>query len=513
MPRKSHLIAGLAGVTLVAVPIVLANTASAGEPEPSLRLTSATSTVTVNRYSDEGVYLDLGTHVIAGSSPFEITAARKSYKDPVVATQVIRKNGVTTTKKVPSDLVTTLGGLSKFLHVTLTDASGKKVVDKDQDFCPNGQANRTRPDAPPTSPYPPVCGRMPFSIASVWGLQAGWGVSATQFDYNSPPLDIPAGTYTATVGIKKPHRDAFGIPADKARVTLKVIVKDVEVPDRPGGALAAHAHGAPGKVGAPDTRPKGVRRTPAKSRPVGAAAAPPAGPRPDLRSLPAWDIQVGPAPDGGPEPGTEPDGREYLSFSANVWNAGTSPLVVDGFRRPGGDLMDAYQYFYDAKGNQTGWTPSGTMEWDPREGHTHWHFTDFATYRLLDASKNIAVRSGKEAFCLLPTDPVDLRLKSATWKPMSTDLSTACGGETAIAVRQALDIGWGDTYSQNLPGQSFDVTGLPNGTYYIEVKANPEKRLVESDLKNNTSLRKVILGGTPGARTVTVPPYQLVNAP
>lgn len=509
MLRKSHLIAGLAGVTLVAVPIILANTASAGEPEPALRLTSATSTVTVDRYGNDGVYLDLGTHVIAGASPFEIKASRKSYKDPVVATQVIRKNGVTTTKVLPSNLVTTLGGLSNFLHITLTDANGKKVVDIDQDFCPNGMANRTRPDAPPTSPYPPVCGRMPFSIASVWGLQAGWGVSAVQPDYEKPPLDIPVGTYTAEVGIKKAHRDAFGIPAAKARVTLKVNVRQIEVPDEPR-TFGAHAHGAPGVN---DNRPKGTKRVPAKSRPIGAAAVPSAGPRPDLRALPAWSIQVGPAPDDGRPVPSAPDGREYLSFSANVWNAGTSPLVVDGFRRPGGDLMDAYQYFYDTKGNQTGWTPSGTMEWDPRPGHTHWHFTDFATYRLLDASKNIAVRSGKEAFCLLPTDPVDLMLKNSTWKPQSTDLNTACGGETAIAVRQALDIGWGDTYSQYLPGQSFDVTGLANGTYYIEVKANPEKRLVESDLKNNTSLRKVILGGTPGARTVTVPPYQLVNAP
>jgi hypothetical protein len=76
-----------------------------------------------------------------------------------------------------------------------------------------------------------------------------------------------------------------------------------------------------------------------------------------------------------------------------------------------------------------------------------------------------------------------------------------------------LDVGNGDTYVQYLPGQSFDVTGLPNGTYYIEVIANPRHRLYETNLKNNLSLRKVILGGKPGARTVKVPPYQLINAP
>ena len=27
--------------------------------------------------------------------------------------------------------------------------------------------------------------------------------------------------------------------------------------------------------------------------------------------------------------------------------------------------MDAYQYFFDANGKQVGYTPAGTMEWDP----------------------------------------------------------------------------------------------------------------------------------------------------
>ena len=82
-----------------------------------------------------------------------------------------------------------------------------------------------------------------------------------------------------------------------------------------------------------------------------------------------------------------------------------------------------------------------------------------------------------------------------------------------MAVRETLPVGWGDTYSQYLPGQSFDVTGLPNGTYYIEVKANPANKLFETSTANNTSLRKVVLGGKPGARTVKVPPHQLVDAP
>jgi len=536
MPKKSHVLLSLAAAAVVAVPIAVATSASAGEkaPEPALKLVAATQTVNYDRYGDDPtVWLDLGAHVVAGASPFELAISRASYHDPIVAKQVIVKNGVKTTKTLPKGLVTNFSGLSKFLHVTIADSAGKKLVERDDTFCPNGNGNRSRPDAPATSQYPQVCGRLPFALASVWGLQKGWSINTAGFDFESAPLELPDGTYNVTASVNKPHRDAFGIPANKSSITVKLVVRTLEDPGGPSptgspaptgtpsptSAATAHGHHASGhhgtvagQSGPRDTRPKGFANKPAKSRPVGKAAVPAQGPRPDLRAVPAWQIYLGGAPDG-PGGGFVKGAPEYLSFSANVWNAGPSPLVVDGFRRSGTDLMDAYQYFYDANGKQTGWAPSGTMEWDPREGHTHWHFTDFATYRLLDSTKKVAVRSGKEAFCLAPTDPVNLNVKGANWKPSSTDLSTACGGITALAVRQALEVGWGDTYSQSLPGQSFDVTGVPNGTYYIEVKANPVKRLFESDFNNNTSLRKVILGGKPGARTVTVPPYELIDAP
>jgi len=146
------------------------------------------------------------------------------------------------------------------------------------------------------------------------------------------------------------------------------------------------------------------------------------------------------------------------------------------------------------------------MEWDNREGHKHWHFTDFARYNLLGADQKLVVRSGKEAFCLANTDAVDYTIANAKWRPENTDLSTSCGADTVIAVREVLDIGNGDTYSQDRPGQSFEVTDLPNGTYHIQVLADPGKKPAELDTTNNSALRAIVLGGTPDKRTLTVPP-------
>ncbi|MFN8075552.1 MAG: lysyl oxidase family protein [Kineosporiaceae bacterium] len=232
---------------------------------------------------------------------------------------------------------------------------------------------------------------------------------------------------------------------------------------------------------------------------------------PDLIPLPAFSVAVTPFTDS--ERGTYGGivGHEYLSFSATVWNNGPSPLVVDGLRTPGADTMSAYQSVYDTSGKRLGYAPTGDMAYDPRPGHEHWHFKDFAEYRLTSGEGDLAIPSEKEAFCLAPTDAIDLTIKGAQLSPDSIGLGSACGQPSSLGIREVMPVGWGDTYGQWLPGQAFDITSLPNGTYYIEVVTNASGRLLERDTSNNTSRRQVILGGTPGARTVTVPPYMGID--
>ena len=493
--HKSRLLA-LMGVAAV----LSTGTAAAAPPDddPQVRLVAASSSVTLDRWDEEGVYLNLGVNVVAGDSPLEIWVERASYADPVVASQVVRRGHRTRKVPLPNGLVKGFAGFDAFTHLTVRDAAGNEVVDRDEDFCPNSyQPVRTRPDAPDTSPYPSGCPTNIFTLGSVWGLQAGWGAQSS--NEGAGPVDLADGAYTATVTLNPAYRDLFDVSDSEAAATVAVTVRTQQECRDPDGCLAGKASVRARKPAASGTNPR-----PAATRPTGKAYAP-KGVRPDLRALPAWGIEVV-GDEGEGEEGAEPS-PQYLAFAATVWTAGSSPLVVDGFRRPGEDVMDAYQYFYDHDGDQVGYAPAGTMEWDARGGHEHWHFTDFAQYRLLDASMQLAVRSGKEAFCLANTDAVDYTLPFANWRPEGTDLHTACGDHSALAVREVLDIGSGDTYAQYLPGQSFDIGDLPNGTYYIEVAANPDHRLYETTTDNNVSLRKVILGGTPGARTVEVPPY------
>ncbi|GGV27930.1 hypothetical protein GCM10010293_27100 [Streptomyces griseoflavus] len=576
-------LAAAAAIAVTAGVVAAAPDAKTAEPTPKLNLIAASTSVTLDSWKeDPGVYLDLGTYLTSENGAFELKVTRKSYKDPVVAQQILRDGKKTRTKTLPAGLVKDFAGLPDFTRITLTDAAGAKVLERTEAFCPNNASGRVRPDAPANSKYPESCPTNPFTLGSVWGVENGWA-SNTYSAYYTAPIQLDPGTYTAEINVSEKYRDLFGI-ADQPQ-TVKVVVRERSWEDSSNSASRssartaasghdAHAqHGAPAKDGAhaghgahaqhgaaantpapgavtsgagpsynaghgpypsaPPALPWALKRKslgrqavaaaetgdgpgqtdgsrqapgaqPNAKRPTGKASVPDV-PKPDLRSLPAYGITVS---DGY----EEVPGKDYLAFSANVWNAGPAKLVVDGFRSPGKEVMDAYQYFYDADGKQVGYTPTGGMEWDPRPGHEHWHFLDFASYRLLTADQKETVRSGKEAFCLANTDAVDYTVKNAAWHPGNTDLSTACGYENSISVREVLDVGSGDTYTQDLPGQSFDITDLPNGTYYIQVLANPENRLKETDHSNNSALREVVLGGEKGARTVTVPPHHLVDA-
>ena len=223
--------------------------------------------------------------------------------------------------------------------------------------------------------------------------------------------------------------------------------------------------------------------------------------RPDLVALPAWGITID---------HQRKTHRDFLDFGATVWDKGPSPMVVEGFRRPGEAVMDGWEYFY-SNGVPVARAPAGDMTYDTRPGHQHWHFEQFARYSLLGADQTQIVLSEKTGFCLAPTDAIDLTTPGAEWNPYSLGLGTACGSQGSIWTREVLPSGWGDTYFQGLPGQSFDITDLPNGTYYIAIQANPDGLLIEGDTTNNTELRQIILGGKPGHRTVTVPPWHGID--
>lgn len=453
----------------------------AAEMEPTLKLIATRSSVEVPRYGGR-VEMDLGAYLAALDAPFELRVTRPVYSEPLVLEQIVQTKSDPLVRPLDGELLAGWAGLNDLLRLEVADSTGSIVRSRTIDFCPSMSPRERVNDEGPMNPrYPEGCYANPFSVGMVWGIDEGWAASISGW-YGGFRMRLAEGSYDVTLSIAEPYTQLFGIDPANASVTVQAIVKDAQ----DGGGCCHHRVG-----GAQQERGVG---TPSMDDPDPEIL-------PDLRSLPAWGIELQ----------RRRDGREFLTFGATVWTAGASSLVVEGFRRSDEDVMDAYQYFFE-NGEVVGRSQVGTMEFDERRGHDHWHFQQFAGYSLVDADKTHIRRSKKEAFCLAATDAIDLTIPNAEWNPYTLGFDTACGSPGSMWVREVLPLGWGDTYSQYRPGQSFNVTKLPNGTYYIKVEANPGALLHEQDVENNVEYRKVKIRGRPGARYVKVPLWNGIDS-
>lgn len=110
--------------------------------------------------------------------------------------------------------------------------------------------------------------------------------------------------------------------------------------------------------------------------------------------------------------------------------------------------------------------------------HDHWHFEEFARYRLAKPKTGrIVASSEKVSFCVrdsirfgptLPGSPGSIHYGDCTQDSIT-----------------GLSIGWADYYGSTLPGQELDIRGLPDGRYCLRNEADPTDRLDESDEGNN----------------------------
>lgn len=441
---------------------------------------AARETIEVKRRPNKAGWFDPAVYVYATDGPFELRISREDYSEPVKLIRMLPGGG---SQELSSDLLQGMWGLKDFVKLHVRNAEGKVVKQRSIDFCPNSwDQQRINDSGPAHQTYPYFCSGGPFTKGMVWGIDQGWGTSI--LEYGGMRLRAPDGRYTVTASIANRFVDALGIPDELASAVMTMRLKTT----RRGGGGCHHC----GHMRKPRARMQQSAEVPVIENPDPAML-------PDLAALPAFGM------------GVSNRKKQFLRFGANVWVGGASGLHVEGFRRLSEDLMDAYQYFYEGE-EIVGKAPVGSFEYDKRRGHTHWHFRQFAAYRLVSADGGKVVRSKKQAFCLAPTDPLDLTLDGADWRPDELGFGGSnCGGESSLWVKEILPLGWGDTYHQSRPGQSFNITNLPNGTYFIEVEANPGGFLHDADPNNNVERRRVIIKTKAGKRYVTVPPWNGID--
>ena len=235
---------------------------------------------------------------------------------------------------LPAGSMTTFAGLNRFLKVSVKNVATGKVDTKWKNACLNSyEAHRSRPDAPATNPYPYDCPYNSYTLGSVQGIERGW--TSDVLGWQNPLRLRYRGKYDVTIEVAPKFAAALGLDPADVKGTTRVIVKK----------------GGGGEEGRPDAdraaaalegadRPDDVRRRRAR----GPGAQPEVAARLGHRHLPQRQ-----QPDASRPPSGTPATARWS------WTASA---------RDGEDEMDAYQYFFDADGNQTGYQEVGQMHWD-----------------------------------------------------------------------------------------------------------------------------------------------------
>jgi hypothetical protein len=213
---------------------------------------------------------------------------------------------------------------------------------------------------------------------------------------------------------------------------------------------------------------------------------------------------------------TSQPGRTLLRFGTQVNNQGAGPaILISG--RPGVDPIptgapitswvnpdgsqNVLQAVYDfTPGPGTGgsfalayYRAGGQFTY--HQAHSHFHFDGYATYRLRHNNGGVpgayvqrpdgsGVVGEKTGFCLINTSSSF----TTEWGASSTTLPgySATGQPgTGCGLIQGVKVGHADEYSSGLTGQWIDVTGVPNGSYFLELGLDGEDAVLETNEGNN----------------------------
>jgi Lysyl oxidase len=198
----------------------------------------------------------------------------------------------------------------------------------------------------------------------------------------------------------------------------------------------------------------------------------------------------------------------YASGATDTGGPGGDTDCTEGeYPEPAGADRDANQRIYEDTDGSGDFNRDEDDEafaekvgcFEYHAAHAHWHFQDFAQFRLETMSGEPidgVEPSRKIGFCVFDNQPED-DLSS----PPHYD-STGCSPADPDTGPSGMGLspGWGDLYTHLLPGQRLDITGVTRGTYCLISVANPpdppnpppfRSDVVEADDTNNDRRKQI----------------------
>ncbi|MEO6667008.1 MAG: lysyl oxidase family protein [Nitrospiria bacterium] len=197
------------------------------------------------------------------------------------------------------------------------------------------------------------------------------------------------------------------------------------------------------------------------------------------------------------------DGNRFNAFLQTRTFSSSSCDVVEGMSQAGTRQLLRFTFTTPNKGlaDLIVGPPSGNPNFVYSSCHGHYHFKQYADYRLwtptqyatydalrianpgvqaheiIEDNPNLQpIRGDKRGFCVI--DLVQYGIGVPRWQSCSN---------------QGISINWADEYYWSLSGQYVDVTGVPSGTYVLEAEVNSEQLYEETNYDNNRASRTVVI--------------------
>lgn len=205
---------------------------------------------------------------------------------------------------------------------------------------------------------------------------------------------------------------------------------------------------------------------------------------PDLRTLPPHDLQIIVRSD-----------KKAIRFSNSVWNSGPGILELRGELDDDQQTLQVTQHLFGRDQTQA-LQDVGTFSYHAE--HTHWHWEGFSSYEIWSTGPEgeldrIVARSDKVSYCMMDTGLTGDTSWLQEQQQEGIEISDRRVYGQCLWKRQGISVGWVDTYAAHIPGQSIDISHLPNGLYALRSTVNPEGIIVESDASNNTALTYFVI--------------------
>jgi hypothetical protein len=163
-----------------------------------------------------------------------------------------------------------------------------------------------------------------------------------------------------------------------------------------------------------------------------------------------------------------------LRFTTGPRDAGPGPFEIDydptgaglGLQTPG----PAFQRVYYSDGTSF-LRPAGRFQFHPVHGHYHYlDFLQFQLYKVSAPDHALTPAGAGKKLGLCPAD--ELFANWRTFNQQQTNTFTANCGYNPGQASLGLNVGWGDVYRWQRPGQYVDFSNDRDGFYLLQVTVN-----------------------------------------